>query len=74
MKIDYCKLQKDSKAILLVDRQKHVDFPVQIFMERITGAKLAAGLAIQAFWAVMMWLLAITLWRRGIRRYQAAGN
>ena len=49
-------------------------FPVQIFMERITGAQMAAGLAIQAFWAVAMWLLAVGLWRRGIRRYQAVGN
>jgi ABC-2 type transport system permease protein len=49
-------------------------FPVQIFMERITGAQLLHGLAIQAFWAVMMWLLAVGLWRLGIRRYQAVGN
>ena len=43
-------------------------------MERITGAKLVAGLAIQAGWAVVMWLLAVSLWRRGIRRYQAVGG
>ncbi len=49
-------------------------FPVQIFMERITGAALVQGLAIQAFWVVVMWLLAVGLWRRGIRRYQAVGN
>ncbi len=49
-------------------------FPVQIFMERVSGAKLLQGLAIQAFWVVMMWLLAVGLWRRGIRRYQAVGN
>jgi ABC-2 type transport system permease protein len=48
-------------------------FPVQIFMERVGGAKLAQGLAIQAFWVVVMWLLAVGLWRRGIRRYQAVG-
>ncbi|MEO6740326.1 MAG: ABC-2 family transporter protein [Chthoniobacteraceae bacterium] len=49
-------------------------FPVQVFMERITGAKLMTGIAIQAGWAFVMWLLAVTLWRRGIRRYQAVGN
>ena len=49
-------------------------FPVQIFMERITGAKLATGLAIQAFRLCVMWLLAVGLWRRGIRHYQAVGN
>jgi ABC-2 type transport system permease protein len=49
-------------------------FPVQIFMERVKGAALAQGLAIQAFWAFAMWLLAVGLWRLGIRRYQAVGN
>jgi len=49
-------------------------FPVQIFMERVSGEKLATGLAIQAFWVLAMWLLAVGLWRRGIRRYQAVGN
>ncbi|MEO6787102.1 MAG: ABC-2 family transporter protein [Chthoniobacteraceae bacterium] len=49
-------------------------FPVQVFMERATGAALAQGLAIQAGWAVVMWLLAVGLWRLGIRRYQAVGG
>jgi ABC-2 type transport system permease protein len=49
-------------------------FPVQIFMERVNGAALVQGLAIQAFWAFAMWLLAVGLWRLGIRRYQAVGN
>ena len=49
-------------------------FPVQVFMERATGAALATGLAIQAGWALVMWLLAVTLWRLGLRRYQAVGG
>jgi len=49
-------------------------FPVQVFTERIGGAALAQGLAIQAFWAVTIWLLAVGLWRLGIRRYQAVGG
>ena len=49
-------------------------FPVQIFMERVRGAALVQGLAIQAFWVLVMWLLAVGLWRRGIRHYQAVGN
>lgn len=49
-------------------------FPVQVFMERVTGDKLTTGIAIQAGWAFLMWLLAVTLWRFGIRRYQAVGN
>jgi ABC-2 type transport system permease protein len=49
-------------------------FPVQIFMERVSGGALATGLAIQAGWVVIMWLLAVGLWRLGIRRYQAVGG
>jgi len=49
-------------------------FPVQIFMERIGGAQLATGLAIQAFWAFAIWLLGAALWRSGIRRYQSVGG
>lgn len=49
-------------------------FPVQIFMERIRGDALLTGLAIQAGWVAIMWLSAVALWRRGIRRYQAVGG
>ena len=49
-------------------------FPVQIFMGRVHSTALVQGLAIQASWVVMMWLLAVGLWRLGIRRYQAVGN
>jgi ABC-2 type transport system permease protein len=49
-------------------------FPVQVFMERIAGADLAAGLAIQTGWVFTAWLIATTLWRRGVRRYQAVGG
>jgi ABC-2 type transport system permease protein len=48
-------------------------FPVQIFMGRVSGAALWQGLAIQAGWVIIMYLLAITLWRRGLRKYQAVG-
>ncbi len=49
-------------------------FPVQVFTERIGGTALAQGIAIQACWAFAMWMLGVTLWRVGIRRYQAVGN
>jgi len=49
-------------------------FPVQVFMERVGGRDLAIGLAIQAGWVVVMWLLAVGLWRLGLRRYQAVGG
>jgi ABC-2 type transport system permease protein len=49
-------------------------FPVQVFMERIQGRALAEGLAIQAGWVVIMWLIAVGMWRAGLRRYQAVGG
>jgi ABC-2 type transport system permease protein len=49
-------------------------FPVQVFMERVKGAALSEGLMIQAGWVAMMWLVAIGMWRAGLRRYQAVGG
>ncbi len=49
-------------------------FPAQIFMERVKGAALAEGLAIQAGWLLVSWLCARVLWARGVRKYQAVGG
>lgn len=49
-------------------------FPAQIFMERVTGAALAEGLAIQAGWLLVTYLAARVLWVRGLRKYQAVGG
>jgi ABC-2 type transport system permease protein len=49
-------------------------FPVGIYMGRTTGAELAQGLAIQAFWVAASFLLARFAWNRGIRKYAAAGG
>ncbi len=49
-------------------------FPAQIFMERVQGAALLQGLAIQAGWLLLSWFCAITLWSRGVRKYQAVGG
>jgi ABC-2 type transport system permease protein len=49
-------------------------FPAQVFMERIQGAALWQGLAIQAGWLLVSWFAAVTLWSRGVRKYQAFGG
>jgi ABC-2 type transport system permease protein len=49
-------------------------FPAQIIMERVEGAALARGLAIQAGWLLVIWLCARLLWSRGVRKYQAVGG
>jgi len=49
-------------------------FPVQIFLERVQGAALWSGLAIQAGWVIVLYGVSQVMWRAGIRRYQAVGG
>lgn len=49
-------------------------FPAQIYMERVKGAALVEGLAIQAGWLLVSWICARILWARGVRKYQAFGG
>lgn len=49
-------------------------FPVNVYLERTTGADLVAGLLIQASWVVAAFLLARFVWSRGIRHYEAVGG
>jgi len=49
-------------------------FPAQIYMERVQGAAVAEGLAIQAGWLFISWLAAQILWARGVAKYQAFGG
>jgi ABC-2 type transport system permease protein len=49
-------------------------FPVAVFMEKVQGAELWQGLVIQSGWVLLTLLLANTLWRRGLSRYQAVGG
>jgi ABC-2 type transport system permease protein len=49
-------------------------FPVQVYLERIQGPALASGLAMQAVWLVIAFFAARTLWKSGVRHYQAVGG
>ena len=49
-------------------------FPAQVGMERVQGAALAEGLAIQAGWLLLACCSAQLLWSRGVRKYQAVGG
>jgi len=49
-------------------------FPVQVYLERIQGAALARGLAFQCAWMIIAFFVARTLWRSGVKRYQAVGG
>ncbi len=49
-------------------------FPAQVYMERVQGAALAQGLAIQTGWMLLSWVCARVLWSLGVRKYQAVGG
>ena len=49
-------------------------FPVNIYLGRVSGPELYAGLFIQAGWVVATYLLARFVWSRGIKKYSAVGG
>lgn len=49
-------------------------FPISVYIGKMRGTELAAGLAIQAGWVIGAYLLARFAWSRGIRKYAAAGG
>ncbi len=49
-------------------------FPISVFMGQVDGVQLWQGLTIQFVWVLLMWLVANTLWQRGLSRYQAVGG
>lgn len=49
-------------------------FPVNVYLERITGAELQAGLLLQFFWVAAAYTGARWMWSRGIRHYEAVGG
>jgi ABC-2 type transport system permease protein len=49
-------------------------FPVSIYLGQVKGAALLQGLALQAIWVGIFYLLARFVWARGIRKYGAVGG
>jgi len=49
-------------------------FPVNVYTGRVTGLALVAGLLTQAAWVIGCYLLARTVWARGVRSYAAVGG
>ncbi|MEI8375566.1 MAG: ABC-2 family transporter protein [Planctomycetota bacterium] len=49
-------------------------FPAAVFLQKVTGAALAWGLAVEAFWVVFFYLSARTMFFYGVRRYSAYGG
>lgn len=49
-------------------------FPVAVFMENIRGEELVRGFILQAVWTAILYGIALFMWSRGIRKYQAVGG
>jgi ABC-2 type transport system permease protein len=49
-------------------------FPLMVLLGRIQGDALVLGLAVQAGWILGLAGLAGTMWRSGLRRYEAVGG
>jgi ABC-2 type transport system permease protein len=50
-----------------------VGFPVELLLGRLRPADALAGLAVQALWLVMGFVLLRIAWRAGVRNYSAVG-
>ena len=49
-------------------------FPAAVFLQKVTGADLARGLAVEALWVVFFYVSARILFHYGVRRYSAFGG
>ena len=50
-----------------------VYFPVRIFLEKVSAAEAARMIGMEALWLAAVFAAAMTVWRRGVRRYSGVG-
>jgi ABC-2 type transport system permease protein len=53
--------------------QASLGFPVELTIGRLSGPEIGAGFALQLLWLAVFGVLALWLWRRGLRVYGAVG-
>jgi ABC-2 type transport system permease protein len=49
-------------------------FPITVYMGKVSGNQLVAGLLIQSLWVAAAYVLARFAWGRGIKKYSAVGG
>jgi len=49
-------------------------FPTEIYLNRLSTTQFIIGIGTQIFWTITLYLLAKTLWRRGLKVYGAYGR
>jgi viologen exporter family transport system permease protein len=62
------------KVALAIPLQFLAFFPAAVFLEKITGAAMWQGVAIQAAWVVVFFVACRVAYHRGVRRYSAFGG
>ena len=62
------------RALMFTPFPYQLYFPVSIYMGKVSGANLVAGLFIQATWVIVAYFLARFAWGRGIKKYSAVGG
>jgi ABC-2 type transport system permease protein len=49
-------------------------FPIEVLMGQLSQSELQIGFAFQSGWLLAAFVLFITVWRKGVRRYAAVGG
>lgn len=49
-------------------------FPIQIYLGKISGPLMFRGILVSLFWAVILWIIFNSVWKRGLKVYQAHGR
>lgn len=50
-----------------------VSFPIEIFLNQVSGSQLYFGLLLQLLWTIATGLLCLHLWKQGLKIYSASG-
>jgi ABC-2 type transport system permease protein len=49
-------------------------FPLQVYLGKVTGIAMFKGIFVSFFWAVILWFVMSSVWKRGLKVYQAHGR
>jgi len=61
-------------VLKIIPLQYMAYFPAAVFLQKVTGAELAWGLATEVFWVAFFYASARTMFHYGVRRYSAFGG
>jgi ABC-2 type transport system permease protein len=61
-------------AARLLPIQAIYSVPLAVLLGKVDGPSAWYGILLQAGWVVVLWALALVLWRAGLRQYEAVGR